>query len=468
MTIQNNPKSQLKILSPTAILGYGYPQASLEKALSLQPDAIAVDAGSTDAGPYYLGLSVEEAMGQRGAFAKFIRRDLEPLLMASVSSGIPLIIGSAGFAGGDIHLMGLIGLIHIISEEKQLDFKMATICAEIKKDYVKEKIRTGQISSLIPGRNATENDVEESTRIVGQMGVEPFVRSLEMGANVIVAGRANDPSMFAALPIYEGFDPGLALHMGKILECGAIAAEPGSGSDMLMGTIREHDFLIEPVHPERKCTVQSIAAHSFYEKADPDELISPEGKIDLRSVNYKQETDRSVRVSGAILKKGDSSTIKIEGARRKGYRAVAVAGIRDPAMIQALEKLLENAKSELVATLLEEEAVLCEVHFHAYGLNAVMQNWEPEKQTQPQEVGLVIEVLSETQEQALSACGWLRSHLLHVGFPGRYSTAGNLAMPFSPADISAGPVFEFNIFDVLDDVRSANLFPVQIDNVGRS
>jgi len=73
--------------------------------------------------------------------------------------------------------------------------------------------------------------VEESENIVAQMGVEPFIKLLEAGAQVIVAGRSYDPAVFAALPISLGYDPGLALHLGKILECAAIAATPGSGSD---------------------------------------------------------------------------------------------------------------------------------------------------------------------------------------------------------------------------------------------
>ncbi|HOA35093.1 MAG TPA: 3-methylaspartate ammonia-lyase, partial [Bacillota bacterium] len=43
------------LLSPTAILGYGFPESSFSRGLSLNPDLIAVDAGSTDPGPYYLG-----------------------------------------------------------------------------------------------------------------------------------------------------------------------------------------------------------------------------------------------------------------------------------------------------------------------------------------------------------------------------------------------------------------------------
>ena len=46
------------ILSPCGILGYGFPNESFQAALKQRPDAIVVDAGSTDAGPHKLGAGV--------------------------------------------------------------------------------------------------------------------------------------------------------------------------------------------------------------------------------------------------------------------------------------------------------------------------------------------------------------------------------------------------------------------------
>ena len=42
---------KIKILSPCGILGYGFPKESFMNGISEKPDAIVVDAGSTDAGP---------------------------------------------------------------------------------------------------------------------------------------------------------------------------------------------------------------------------------------------------------------------------------------------------------------------------------------------------------------------------------------------------------------------------------
>ena len=81
------------ICSPCGILGYGFPQESFQRALAEKPDAIVVDAGSTDAGPHKLGAGV--AIVSRMA----AKKDLRLLMQGARELDIPLVIGSAGGSG---------------------------------------------------------------------------------------------------------------------------------------------------------------------------------------------------------------------------------------------------------------------------------------------------------------------------------------------------------------------------------
>jgi hypothetical protein len=78
------------VLSPTAILGYGFPESSFRAGLDRQPHVIAVDAGSTDPGPYYLG------SGTSFTDREAVKRDLRLMVTAARPRGIPVVIGSAG------------------------------------------------------------------------------------------------------------------------------------------------------------------------------------------------------------------------------------------------------------------------------------------------------------------------------------------------------------------------------------
>ena len=447
------------------MLGYGFPAESLAAGMASKPHAIAVDAGSTDAGPYFLGIQPGEGSGRLAQFARTVYADLRPLVKAAVEARIPLIIGSAGGAGGNLHLKGIAALIRGVAGQDRLRFRMALIQAEIQGSLVKEKLRQGKVAPLGPVPGLSLGDVDRSVRIVAQMGVEPFVEALDQGAQVIVAGRASDPGMFAALPILRGFDKGLSIHMGKILECGAIAAEPGSGGDVILGTIRLEHFLVEPMNPDRRCTVRSVAAHSLYEAADPWRLHEPGGTVDLRGVSFTQETDRRVRVSGSRFAEDPVYRVKLEGAELVGYRTICIAGVRDPAALAHLDEMLEAARTRTVEQFSDLGRAQWELHFRVYGRDGVMGPLEAETSL-PHEVGLLIEVVAPSQEQASSICMFAHAQVLHCGFAGRMSTAGNLAFPFSPQDIPAGPVHRFNIYHLMEVEDPLVHFPIEMIEVG--
>ncbi|MBU5678257.1 DUF1446 domain-containing protein, partial [Alkaliphilus sp. MSJ-5] len=175
----------------------------------------------SDPGPYYLGAGV--SFTDRDA----VKRDLEIMLEAGVKEGIPVVIGTAGGSGGEPHLNWCREIVEEIAREKDLHFKLAVIHAEFAKEDVKAALRAGKVKPLAPAPELTEEAVGATTRIVGQMGMEPFIKALDEGAQVVLAGRTYDPSVFAAPAVRAGCDKGLAIHLGKILECASICAPPG-------------------------------------------------------------------------------------------------------------------------------------------------------------------------------------------------------------------------------------------------
>ena len=47
--------NRIKILTPVGMLGYGFPEEDYQRGLEREPDAVILDSGSTDPGPYMLG-----------------------------------------------------------------------------------------------------------------------------------------------------------------------------------------------------------------------------------------------------------------------------------------------------------------------------------------------------------------------------------------------------------------------------
>jgi len=440
----------VKVLSTTAILGYGFPLSSFEEGMKLKPDCIAVDAGSTDPGPYYLGAGV--------SFTDYfaVKRDLAIMIEAGVKNNIPVLVGSSGGSGAKPHLDWQLQIVYEIAKEHDLHFKMAIIEADFDKETVVKAFEAGKVKPLHPAPECTREDILESTHIVGQMGVEPFIKALNDGAQVIIAGRSYDPNMFAALPIIRGFNQGLALHMGKILECAAIASSPGSGSDCMFGTIYEDRFVLQTLNPARKCTTLSVSAHTLYEKTNPYILPGPGGVIDLHNTTFTQLNENEVEVRGSKFIPSHPYTIKLEAAKCVGFRTVSIAGVRDPIFISEIDAILQGVTKRVEDNFKNLQGY--HLNFKIYGKNGVMGDLEPVKEITSHELCIVIDAVAKTQDVANTVCSFARSTMLHYGYEGRIATAGNLAFPYSPSDFKVGAVYNFSLYHLIEVSDPVSIF----------
>src|ERR1700677_1930638 len=92
-------------------LGGGFPRESLQKALLGRIDAVIAGAGSTDAGPFYLGSGGQYF--ERDA----VRNDFRKLVEAALRTDAPVILGSCGMAGGNRNLDWMLDVAREVFEE---------------------------------------------------------------------------------------------------------------------------------------------------------------------------------------------------------------------------------------------------------------------------------------------------------------------------------------------------------------
>jgi hypothetical protein len=448
---------ECRILAPLGMLGYGFPAESFEAGLARRPHVIGADAGSTDGGPHKLGAGV--GIVSRAA----TRKDLGAMLRGGLELGVPVVVGSAGGSGAEVHLRWTREILEELIREGRHRVRVAYVHAELDKEFLKAELAAGRITPMRNVPQLEDKAIDSATRIVAQMGAEPIIHALEAGAQVVIAGRAYDPACFAAYALWTGFPAGPAWHLGKILECGALCAEPGSPGDAMFGVLRGDGFVVEPLNPARRCTETSVAAHTLYEKSHPYLLPGPGGTTDLSACTFRQVDDRAVEVKGSRFVPSPAYTVKLEGAELVAYRTIVVAGIRDPAMLAELPAT-EGAVVELTRNYFDRiPPAEYRILFHHYGLDGVMGASEPRRgQATPHEIGLVLEVVAPTQEMADTICAFTRATLLHYGFPGRKATAGNLAFPFAPNDVPLGPVYRFNVYHLLQVEDPTALFPLEL------
>ena len=435
----------VKIVALCGLLGYGYSEEALKIAFSEKVDFLGVDAGSTDPGPYYLG------SGKSFTDRTAVKRDVALALPLALEQKTPFIIGTAGGAGSKAHVEWLKDIIYEVAAELGLNFKLGTIYSDVTKEYVLQKLEEGKIKDLSKHFPLTRKGVEESERIVSQVGIAPFIKLLSDGVDVVVSGRACDTAIYAAPCIMNGYDAGLAFHMAKIMECGAMCSEPVAAADVMQGYIYEDHFELRPANPARRCTTSRVAAHTLYEQSNPYLIYEPDGVCDLSASSFTQKDERTVSVSGSVFKEAEVKTLKLEGVRCSGYRTICPATIYDPMTIEKFPEIVKTVNAfvkENTRSSLPEDSYT--VSYKTSG-------------GKESTLGIVIDVVGSTQEIADTVCALVRSRMLHCDYEGRKSTAGNLAFPFSPSDIHVGAVYEFSVFHLaeVDSLLETSKFKIE-------
>jgi hypothetical protein len=413
--------------------------------------------GSVDPGPAYLGA------GRMATSEAVTLRDLRLVIHGARQVGVPLIIGSAGTAGAAPHVQQVMALVRRIAVEDGLSLRVAVIHADIDRAWLKGMVAAQRVRALgaaIPPLTAEE--VDASAHIVGQMGTEAFLRALALEPDIILAGRACDTAVFAAVPLLLGYPEGPATHMAKIIECCSLCCVPG-GRDAMLGTLHGESFDLESMNPARAATPVSVAAHSLYEQADPLAVQEPEGTLHVAEARFEALDERRVRVRGATWTPARQPTIKLEGAAWCGERAVTLAATADPSVIANRDLIAEGVR-KLAAEILPGETY--DLRFRAYGAGASgLYPGSAAAVPEPGEVFFLIECVATTADLAKAVVGVAKQAMLHFGFPGRLSTGGNLAFPFTPPEIGAGPAYRFGIYHVAECDDLAAAFPVELVTV---
>jgi len=418
----------MKIVALNGLLGYGYSEEALQIAFSEKVDYLGVDAGSTDPGPYYLGSG--KSFTDRGA----VKRDLELALPKALKHKAPFIIGTAGGAGSCEHVAWLKEIILEVAREQGLSFTMGIVHSDVSKEYVLGKFDAGKLLNMSDEMPADREEIRKSTRIVSQIGIAPIIELLDKKVDVILCGRACDTAIYAAPCIYEGYNEGLAFHMAKIMECGAMCSEPVAAADVMQAYMYDDYFELRPANPIRRCTVDRVAAHTLYEQSNPYLIFEPDGVCDLTKSEFIQVDDRTVRVSGSVFHEAEEKTLKLEGVKCSGFRTICPATVYDPLTIEHMDEIIHTV-TEFV-----KENTKNTLSKNSYSISFKLSGGAESS------LGIIMDIVGQTQEIADTVCALARSRMLHCDYVGRKSSAGNLAFPFSPSDIHVGPVYEFSVF----------------------
>ncbi len=423
-----------RILIPSGALGLGYDQTALDRGIAAKPDLIAIDGGSTDSGPSYLGRGV----------SKYTRASTKVewagLIRARAAAGCPLVIGTAGTCGTDSTVDWLVDITREVLAEEGMTATIATLKSE--------QAQVGDITPLPGAPDVDAATIAQCTHVVALAGAEQIQAALGTGADIIIAGRTTDTAIIAALPLQNGDDPGGAWHGAKIGECGALCAtNPQSG--VILVDFDAQGFTVTPLADGAHATPHTVSAHMLYENSDPFILHEPGGHLDVTAARYAALDDTRVRVEGAKWVPAASYTVKLEGARVVGYQTIIMATIRDAHYVANVQGWCDDiaAKHAIkVADRLGDVAHTTELRI--IGQSATLGDLET-RQTTPHEVGVMGIVTAADQDTARAIAMLLNPYLLHHPLT-RGEEQPTFSFPFSPAETDRGAVYGFALHHVME------------------
>lgn len=248
------------------------------------------------------------------------------------------------------------------------------------------------------------------------MGIEGLLEALESGANVVIAGRVADPSLFLAPMVHEFGWPqddweklGKGTCIGHLLECagqitGGYFADPGV-KDVIglaklgfpLAEVEESgDAVITKVEGSGGVVSEATCKEQLlYEIHRPDQYITPDVVADFTNVSFVQQSDNRVAVKGANGS-ARTQTLKISVGYNDGFIGEGEISFAGPNAV---------ARGQLALDIVKERFSVCrfepiEARYDLVGVNA-LHGATRSAQGEPYEVRARVAVRCSTFEDAV-------------------------------------------------------------------
>ncbi len=204
------------------------------------------------------------------------------------------------------------------------------------------------------------------------IGAEPIVEALKQGADIVITGRATDPSVVLAPMMYEfgwtinDIDKLAAGTIaGHIVECGAQCTGGNFIGWRDIPNMARIGYPIIEAHPDGtfavtkhagtggRVDIQTVTSQLVYEMGDPSRYITPDCIADFTSIQLAADGHDRVAVSG-IRGEAATDTYKVSLSYRDGYKIIGQLTVAGPDAVE---------KARLCAEIVFDRVALDGVHF---------------------------------------------------------------------------------------------------------
>ena len=245
------------------------------------------------------------------------------------------------------------------------------------------------------------------------LGINPIIKALEQGADIIITGRVADPAIYMA-PLFYEFDwntedpdiLGKATAMGHLLECAAQVcggyfydankkriAETEQIGFPLADVSQDAEFKITKVQNSGGIITKATCKEQLiYEIHDPKRYITPDVIADFSNISFHEVSKDCIKINGATgIKK--TGQLKVSIGYKDGFIGEGQISYGGYQARERAALALNVIKRKFIRLGYDENDTICEL----IGFNALSKDHPIGK---PEEVRLRVAVRTNTLDEA--------------------------------------------------------------------
>ncbi|MCH9691094.1 MAG: DUF1446 domain-containing protein [Gammaproteobacteria bacterium] len=226
-------------------------------------------------------------------------------------------------------------------------------------DRLAELRVSGETFANMETGEAIEPIVDRITSANVYIGAAGIVEALRQGADIVVTGRASDPSLVLAPLIYEfgwpldDYDKMAAgTIMGHVIECGSQCTGGNFTDWQTVPDMARIGFPVVEANADGSfvvtkhdntgglVSVETVTSQLLYELGDPKSYLSPDCIADFTSIQISQDGENRVRISG-IRGREATSSFKVSMSYSNGYKVLCTLCISGPDTVEKAQRLAD-------------------------------------------------------------------------------------------------------------------------------
>ncbi|HTK67988.1 MAG TPA: acyclic terpene utilization AtuA family protein [Pseudonocardia sp.] len=285
----------------------------------------------------------QRARNPQAGYATDFVKMVERVLPRCIDQGIKIVANAGG-----VNAQACADAVADVARKLGVSVKIGIVEGDDIMGQLDELMAGGEEFRNLDTDEPLKNHLDKLQSANVYLGAQPIVDALTQGADIVITGRATDPSLVVAPLMYEfGWDLNdhdkiaAATVAGHILECGTQSTGGNFDGWRDVPDMAHIGYPICEAYPDGSFVItkqegtgglvstDTVTAQLLYELGDPHSYLTPDVTADFSTIELEQEGPNRVRVHG-IKGRAATPTYKVSMSYSDGYKILGDLTVTGP------------------------------------------------------------------------------------------------------------------------------------------